>query len=756
MPVRTINLTPDPKILRTLGNLELKGWQCTAELIDNAIDSMLKQKENTSKNSIIVEIPSPSRIRKNEPLLIKDNGSGMNPDQLESCLKAGYTSRDVDNLGLFGMGFNIATARLGDVVEVWSSTEDMNEDIGVKIDLLEMQIKKSFERELLTRTKTFFPSGTSIEISNYHGRAEKLLNKKNIIEELRKTYSESLYNEYGITLTVNNEEIEPYPFCTWSEERFVTYKGDNIPAVIHFEKDLGIKIFCERCLVFLDNSRSDISGQVLCPNCNLPDKTKDRNIVVKGWVGIQRYNDEEDYGINIIRNGRIIKKKDKSFFYWEDWYDKNNGQGFKEYPIEQTYAGGRIVGEVIADFITPSYTKNSFEETDSLWLNAVGVVRGIQPLQVEKAKKLGFNKNKSPLALLFYGYRRSSPPGKRYLIPGNSRGKARYEDAREWGRRFREGDLEYQDDSKWWEAVLEAELREDENDTDPTEIPTGDKPTTEVTEEEPRDLFPGKKVHIDNITYSLEKELNQQPYQLVIINYWPEIEFHQPIIFDSTKPSHFDVYINNNHALFRDFADGWQDLVMMEIAAKFYDKLDDVSAWPVNRIYYELKLKYSKDSMLNIDQLVNSSKSLMKDIQNNLCMGEIGYKLKPKPILEKDELKLLKQNFLKIENRNIPEPDKLLNTSCYLKYMDIKYIFKFIESYPQYIFDNMFFALPYENLDDKDIKQAQLKRFLGYLNDVKWFIYELSEYPDELIKKEKNMIIRNRFSLEYLNANRSF
>jgi hypothetical protein len=38
------------------------------------------------------------------------------------------------------MGFNIATARLGDVVEVWTSTKDMNNDIGVRIDLIETSI----------------------------------------------------------------------------------------------------------------------------------------------------------------------------------------------------------------------------------------------------------------------------------------------------------------------------------------------------------------------------------------------------------------------------------------------------------------------------------------------------------------------------------------------------------------------------------------------------------------------------------------
>ncbi len=116
----------------------------------------------------------------------------MGADELENCLKAGYTSQGSDNLGLFGMGFNIATARLGDVVEVWTSTSTMHHDIGVRIDLIEMQRTKSFERELLKRNKTFKISGTSIEISKFHPRAEKLLNRTHIQKELNRIYSKRL------------------------------------------------------------------------------------------------------------------------------------------------------------------------------------------------------------------------------------------------------------------------------------------------------------------------------------------------------------------------------------------------------------------------------------------------------------------------------------------------------------------------------------------------------------------------------------
>ena len=84
--------------------------------------------------------------------------------------------------------------------------------------------------------------------------------------------------------------------------------------------------------------------------------------------------------------------------------------------------------------------------------------------------------------------------------------------------------------------------------------------------------------------------------------------------------------------------------------------------------------------------------------------------------------------------------------------MDFGYIIDFAKTYPELIYDEKYFALPYTVLDEDDIKNRQLEQYNGYLSDVKWFIYDLSSYTDVLIKQQKNLIIRNRFSLEYLNG----
>ena len=51
----------------------------------------------------------------------RDNGPGMTLERMVDAARAGYSHNSpVDNLGLFGMGFNIATARLGRTTQLRS------------------------------------------------------------------------------------------------------------------------------------------------------------------------------------------------------------------------------------------------------------------------------------------------------------------------------------------------------------------------------------------------------------------------------------------------------------------------------------------------------------------------------------------------------------------------------------------------------------------------------------------------------------
>src|SRR5450759_2332470 len=108
------NLTPSPHLLKLLGDLRFDGWQCIAELVDNSIDAIINNPQlRKEQRQIHVLIPKPGRLRDNQPLIVEDFAGGMDELELENAVRAGFSSRNTQtSLGLFGMGFNVATARL--------------------------------------------------------------------------------------------------------------------------------------------------------------------------------------------------------------------------------------------------------------------------------------------------------------------------------------------------------------------------------------------------------------------------------------------------------------------------------------------------------------------------------------------------------------------------------------------------------------------------------------------------------------------
>ena len=132
-----LDLTPDPRVLQMLGEINLQQWRCLAELIDNSIDGFMNAARASHRiDNPEVTISIPTRDDETARVAVKDNGPGMSLDQLENAVRAGWSGNNpLSNLGLFGMGFNISTARLGLVTEVWTTRAGDPEYVGIRIDL---------------------------------------------------------------------------------------------------------------------------------------------------------------------------------------------------------------------------------------------------------------------------------------------------------------------------------------------------------------------------------------------------------------------------------------------------------------------------------------------------------------------------------------------------------------------------------------------------------------------------------------------
>ena len=101
----TVDITPHPKILSVLGEIEFKPWQCLAEFIDNSIDGFILARRTGAP----IADPQVYIAFGRDTVVVKDNGPGMSLEKLEMAVKAGWGSQDrFGSLGLYGVGFNIA------------------------------------------------------------------------------------------------------------------------------------------------------------------------------------------------------------------------------------------------------------------------------------------------------------------------------------------------------------------------------------------------------------------------------------------------------------------------------------------------------------------------------------------------------------------------------------------------------------------------------------------------------------------------
>ena len=771
-----IDLTPDPRILKMLGEIPLKGWQCVAELIDNSIDGFIN---NNKKNTIIVTIPSPSELKNNLPLIIEDNGIGMKFEDFNKALKAGYSGKaSDDNLGLFGMGFNISTAKLGNKTVVWTSTKDDNKDIGVEIDFFKMQRERTFITELKTRpnskTSSKGKSGTTIEVSNYTGSGSQLLkSREDIKRKLNFAYSKKLFESKKLELNVNGDRINGKIHCIWDHSkssRYATYKNEKFPPYVEIlPTKLRTVPYCNYCLSELSFLSDDILP-VVCDYCGEEGNISKKDYVISGWIGIQRFFDPNDYGVDIIRNGRIIEPNVKEIFKWiprdsytidEDKLEKlNKFNGvLPEYPIDNKGIGGRIVGEIYADFIKPRYTKDSFDRTE-LWYDAMEIIRGDSPLQKDWASKyMGMPLNTSPLSRLYHAYRRTEP-GQANLVCGSPTGDTANPGnilSLQYYDKYIAGDPDFQDDEKWFELVMLAEGKVDEDDIDEIEDGYGEDSGegTSTTDGRPSpedDPYYGVKEELSVLEIDLSSDIDISKKNVTIYKWTPQRLVFRPIIFINVSSKEWHFLINQHHNMVKDFTEGWEDVFLMEIAHRFAVLVSEKDKWTITSIYYTLKNKYFKERLLNKDKLVTSAGELVDDILEYLIRTPQTFERKP--TLTEKEIEMLRRNYVAIENKEIKKTSILTKDTEFLRYMDKPYIFKFIADFPQFIFDGKFFDLPYLTITDIELRESRLNIYKSNLSNVSWILSTLSDITSQTLLSNKNNIIKAKLSLEELNSKR--
>jgi Histidine kinase-, DNA gyrase B-, and HSP90-like ATPase len=765
--VESVNITPTPRILKILGNIEFEPWQCVAELVDNCFDEFLSIKRSgiswNEPSQVSVSLPATSVSQEEATIVVSDNGRGMTLSQVTQAAKAGWTSNDpFTNLGLFGMGFNVATARLGQVTRILTSRSGDSEWVGLEIDL--DTIGPDFTVPVVRRPKASpGEHGTRVEISALDARADWLRrspNQRKLRETLGGVYS-YLLDDQDFTLLVNDVLVKPIRHCVWSDKRTVVRAKETIPAVLPIDKPLADRAVCHVCGTWqdIDNER--------CDECD-SDQLEARERRIHGWVGIQRYLDPKEFGIDFLRNGRKIRRFDKSLFQWRD-PDDPSGQGDTEYPIELPANQGRIVGEIHLDHVPVQYTKDAFDTSDKGWRDAVRAIRGDGPLLPQAARRLGMENN-SPLARLHRGFRRNDP-GKNYLTPGN--GKMLI-DTREWGRKFRDGNPEYQEDTKWWEAVVRhdelvaeakrakergdraaadkledpaEEFRGDGAEPSETAEPTDGSPAEPQTDRERADaLLKGAQVMAELDGQFSAAGVAGRPVKLTAYEVTasqvktPEGK-RTPVWLAPQRGGSFAAFVDMNHAHFAEFDDDPADMVIMELAQHLIARSQG-AAPPISTVFAGLKERYLASRTIDQAKLVAMATQLMRDLKERMvaCVSE-NPERPWKNALNDAERHLTGDRIIDV--LKTADTDSAVLDGRYLAFIPDGVLPRIVEEWPEAFFDDRLFRGPYVEVSSSSARRQTVSTVTGYLNDVAW----LAQAPQT---SSREQLIRSRLSLQLL------
>ncbi len=408
-----------------------------------------------------MKLPGQAEVSRGEGrIVVRDNGPGLTAEAAEKALRAGYGSRrPYDTLGLFGMGFNIATGKLGQLTDFVTARGEEDLAVQVRIDLLRMQEEHSYRvpAEWVEKSANL-RSGTIVAVSTWwpegnpnSGFIKKVAGypKPKVREELGRRYA-TILRERNVRLVVNDEPCVPFEHCVWDRSRFVAHqRHGRIPAVYDVDEVVATQTRCADCHAMVP------VGEAQCPAC---DSGHMRTVEerVRGWIGIQRFDDDSRFGIDLVRNGRAIRVGEKdAFFTFRDEF------GEVTYDLADSVYN-RFVGEIHLDHVPVDYLKQDFQRSSPEWQRAMSYLRGDSSLQPSKP---GADQNRSPVFMLYQGYRKVREPGKRSMYMGRWDETAdkpkRVSRAleREYYQKFLDRIPGFYDDSEWWRLVEDADTK---------------------------------------------------------------------------------------------------------------------------------------------------------------------------------------------------------------------------------------------------------------------------------------------------------
>lgn len=765
-----------------LGEIAFEPWQCLAELVDNSLDAYFsaiqsnpKWLEHAGLLKFKIDVQLPTKVQFDQgtaSVRVGDTGPGMVLDQLVNAVRAGFSGNaPLEKLGLFGMGFNIATARLGRITRVRTTRRGDDSWLVLELDLDQMQKSGRFNAAITYEKKDDpLQHGTVVEIGRLKGEFKGQLTsgpgRGAISKQLSRIYS-AILSDQMVALELCEKEIEPWRHCIWAEGRTaLSSSGSQVPSYIRIKHRLPDYYFCDVCWHWSIPSSVKTEGE--CPACGATGSIALKPREISGWLGIQRYFHPTHYGIDFVRNGRVIEQLNKDCFYWS-----GDGERVLEYPIDTIHWGGRIVGQINVNFAQVDYQKTAFSKNRTEWLEVIERLRGSGPLRPQLAEEKGYGENTSPIYRLYQAFRSGRTSGRRMLVPGKSETPKVGDnaDATKWAGYFYEGRPEFQSDDAWWERVEKAESARrststpnpDDSDSSSTTETSDASDSSDVNLDNPFEDGgvaddPSKGLQQEGDGREIDNDLTKKyvisdpeaslpPVDVTVYRDTRylrarELRNRPPFEIDTRKaPYEYSYTYHASHPAFTEYKETVADYLLLELAHGFSTRLGG-GAWTVGRVYKSLKDEYASGQKLDLQTLGQSAHELLVELKEHLSDCQLK---KDRAQVSQKLLDELSEDVMSAEG-DIRVVDVLLDNGRWIERVHDEFMLSEIESRPDLIMDGKFFKTSHSAVAQENIRQEALDRILSSLKDA----ISIKRASDRRSSPDKSLLMRANASISYL------
>jgi len=286
----SVDITPDKSLIQKLGLVGYRTVQAIAELVDNSIDARVK--DQLEKINVHLDFEK-------KWIGVKDDGIGMDKNDLTNAMTIAKGVKSEGSLGQFGMGLKSACSALGKKFVIITSKKDSN---------------KEYKTEYNEDT---WLSDNSLNWKNFN-ITEKILSAEE--------------NWHGTRIVISELKVPLYPTqITKFKENF----GIRYAPYLESEQVL-IKINTVFCKSKSEDMEDESKIDIEIP---LPS-----GIIVKGHMALlKKRSIQGRYGIHLIKNDRLIKAFEKF--------------GFPAHP-----ENAKIIGELNLDHVPVNFYKSEFIE----------------------------------------------------------------------------------------------------------------------------------------------------------------------------------------------------------------------------------------------------------------------------------------------------------------------------------------------------------------------------------------------------------